>query len=64
MEELIRKAEEMGIDVEGVLVALISKNDPKEEVRLRLELAKKYMTECDKYLKEGDLSRRRKRPIR
>lgn len=54
MEELIRKAEEMGINVEDVLIALISKNDPKEEVRLRLEVARKYMAECDKYLKEGD----------
>ena len=54
MEELVRRAEEMGIDVEDVLIALISKNDPKEEVRLRLELARKYMAECDKYLKEGD----------
>jgi len=54
MEELIRKAEDMGINVEDVLISLISKNDPKEEIRLRLDLAKKYMKECEEYLKKGD----------
>jgi len=54
MEELIRKAEDMGISVEDVLISLISKNDPKEEIRLRLDLAKKYMKECEDYLKKGD----------
>lgn len=51
MEELIKRTEEMGINVEDLL---ISKNDPKEEVRLRPELAKKYMKECEEYLKTGD----------
>ncbi|BFI76566.1 PaREP1 family protein [Sulfurisphaera ohwakuensis] len=54
MEELIKRAEEMGINVEDVLISLISRNDPKEEIRLRLELAKKYMKECEEYLKKGD----------
>ena len=54
MEELIRKAEDMGINVEDVLISLISKNDPKEEIRLRLDLAKRYMKECEDYLKRGD----------
>ena len=51
MEELIKKAEDIGINVEDVL---ISKNDPKEEIKLRLDLAKKYMKECEEYLKKGD----------
>ena len=54
MEELIKKAEEMGINVEDVLVNVISKGDPKEEVKLRLEIAKKYMAEVDEYIKKGD----------
>jgi len=41
----------MGINVEDVL---ISRNDPKEEIKLRLELARKYMRECEEYLKNGD----------
>jgi hypothetical protein len=28
MEELIKKAEDMGINVEDILISLISKNDP------------------------------------
>jgi len=54
MEELIKKAEDIGINVEDVLISLISKNDPKEEIKLRLELAKKYMKECEEYLKKGN----------
>lgn len=33
---------------------MISKNDPKEEIKLRLDLAKKYMKECEEYLKKND----------
>ena len=54
MEELIKRAEDMGINVEDVLISLISRNDPKEEIKLRLELARKYMKECEEYLKNGD----------
>ncbi|ADX84894.1 PaREP1 family protein [Saccharolobus islandicus] len=54
MEELIKKAEDIGINVEDVLISLISKNDPKEEIKLRLDLAKKYMKECEEYLKKND----------
>jgi hypothetical protein len=51
MEELLKRAEDTGINVEDVL---ISRNDPKEEIKLRLELARKYMRECEEYLKNGD----------
>jgi hypothetical protein len=54
VEELIRRAEELGINVEDLLISLISKNDPREEIKLRLELARKYMKECEEYLKNGD----------
>ncbi|ADX81882.1 superfamily I DNA and RNA helicase and helicaseubunit [Sulfolobus islandicus] len=54
MEELIKKAEDIGINVEDVLISLISKNDPKEEIKLRLDLAKKYMKECEEHLKKND----------
>ncbi|QIW24527.1 superfamily I DNA and RNA helicase and helicaseubunit [Sulfolobus sp. S-194] len=54
MEEPIKRAEDMGINVEDVLISLISRNDPKEEIRLRLELARKYMNEAEEYLKKGD----------
>jgi hypothetical protein len=32
MEELVKKAEDMGINVEDVLISLISKNDPRESI--------------------------------
>lgn len=54
MEELIRKAEEKGIDVEEVLIQLIYKDDPEGEVKFRLEMAKKYMVEAEDYIKKGD----------
>ncbi|BDC17598.1 PaREP1 family protein [Acidianus sp. HS-5] len=54
MEELIRKAEEKGIDVEDVLIQLIYKDDPDGEVKFRLEMAKKYMAEAEDYVKKGD----------
>ncbi|BDB99899.1 PaREP1 family protein [Saccharolobus caldissimus] len=54
MEELIKKAEEKGIDVEDLIISAISKEDPSEGVKLRMELAKKYMSEAEEYLKKGD----------
>ncbi|BDC17577.1 PaREP1 family protein [Acidianus sp. HS-5] len=54
MEEIIKKAKEKGIDVEDVLIREIAKNDPHEGVRLRLEIAEKYMNEAYDYLKKGD----------
>jgi hypothetical protein len=54
MEELIKKAEELGIDVEEILIQAISRNDPNEEIKIRLELARKYIAECEEYIKKGD----------
>ncbi|AEE94603.1 PaREP1 domain protein [Acidianus hospitalis W1] len=54
MEELIKKAEEKGIDVEDLIISAMSKEDPQGGIKLRLELAKKYMAEAEEYLKKGD----------
>lgn len=53
MEELIRKAEEMGIDVENLILSALSKVDPQAGIRIRLELAIKYMSEAEEYLSKG-----------
>ncbi|MFP3203425.1 MAG: PaREP1 family protein, partial [Sulfolobus sp.] len=54
MEELIKKAEEKGIDVEDLIIFALSKEDPSEGIKMRIELAKKYMAEAEEYLKKGD----------
>lgn len=54
MEELIRKAEEKGIDVEDLIILALSKEDPQEGIKLRMELAEKYMAEALEYLNKGD----------
>ncbi|GAA5419669.1 hypothetical protein Stok01_01631 [Sulfurisphaera tokodaii] len=54
VEELIKRAKEKGIDVEDVLIREISKEDPQEGIKLRLEIAEKYMNEAYEYLNKGD----------
>jgi len=54
MDELIKKAEEKGIDVEDLIISAMSKEDPQGGIKLRLELAMKYMAEAEEYLKKGD----------
>ncbi len=54
MEELVKKAEEMGIDVEDLIITAMSRKDPQEGIKLRLTLARKYMAEAEEYLKRGD----------
>jgi hypothetical protein len=54
VEELVRKAEEKGINVEDLIISAIAKKDPQEGLRIRLELAEKYMNEMEDYLKKGD----------
>jgi hypothetical protein len=55
MEELIRKAEEKGINIEDLIIFALSKEDPQEGVKLRLTLAERYMAEAEEYLKKGDV---------
>jgi hypothetical protein len=54
MEELIKRVEEKGIDVEELILSALSRVDPKESIKLRIELAEKYMAEAFKYLDKGD----------
>jgi hypothetical protein len=54
MEELIKKAEEKGINVEDVIISALSKVDPQEGIKIRLELAEKYIKESEQYLMKGD----------
>jgi len=46
--------EEKRIDVEDLIISAMSKEGPQGGIKLRLELAKKYMTEAEEYLKKGD----------
>ncbi|ADN49786.1 PaREP1 family protein [Vulcanisaeta distributa] len=56
MEELIRMAEERGIDVEDLIINAIRSRskDPLESIRLRIELARKFITEARERLNTGD----------
>ncbi|WP_054853169.1 PaREP1 family protein [Vulcanisaeta distributa] len=54
MEELIKVARERGIDVEDLIISALSKIDPQEGLRIRMELAKRYLDEVDEYLRKGD----------
>ncbi|BFI76739.1 PaREP1 family protein [Sulfurisphaera ohwakuensis] len=54
MEELVKKVEEKGINVEDVLLTALSKVDPEESIRLRIQLAEKYMKELEDYINKGD----------
>ncbi|ACP49422.1 conserved hypothetical protein [Sulfolobus islandicus Y.N.15.51] len=53
MEELIKRTEEKGIDVKELILSALSRIDPKESIKLRIELAEKYMAEGEEYLKRG-----------
>jgi hypothetical protein len=55
MEELIKKAEEKGINVEDLIIFALSKEDPQQGIKLRLTLAERYMAEAEEYLKKGDV---------
>jgi len=44
----------MGIDVEDLIITAMSRKDPQEGIKLRLALARKYMTEAEEYLKKGE----------
>lgn len=57
MEELIKKAEEKGIDVEDIIINAIrnKSEDPSISIKLRIEIAEKYINEAKKYLENGDI---------
>ncbi|WP_243674734.1 PaREP1 family protein [Vulcanisaeta distributa] len=53
--ELIKAAEERGIDITDLIINAISKNDPSiGGVKLRLQLAEKYLNEAKDYVSKGD----------
>jgi hypothetical protein len=57
VEELIKKAEEKGIDVEDIIINAIrnKSEDPSISIKLRIEIAEKYINEAKKYLENGDI---------
>ncbi|AEE94717.1 conserved hypothetical protein [Acidianus hospitalis W1] len=55
MEELIKKAEEKGIDVEDLIISAISRIDPQDSIKLRFEIAKRFLSEAEDYLSKGDI---------
>ena len=54
LEQLIKKAKERGIDVEDLLLTALSKSDPEETSKMRLEAASEFLSEMEEYLKEGN----------
>jgi hypothetical protein len=54
MEELIKKLKERGIDAIDVLLDALSKVDPSESAKERINLVEKLMKECNDYLNQGD----------
>lgn len=56
MEEILRIAEQEGIDVEELVFNAIrgKVNDPAVTIRLRVELAERYLSESEDYLRRGD----------
>jgi hypothetical protein len=54
MEELIKKLEKRGIDALDVLLDALSKADPSESAKERINLVEKLMKECKDYLNQGD----------
>ncbi|MCU7787764.1 PaREP1 family protein [Pyrobaculum sp. 3827-6] len=54
MEELIKKLEKRGINVEELPLDALSAGDPEESSRKRLKLAERYMEECQEYVNKGD----------
>ncbi len=56
-ETLMREARRRGVDVEDVVVRVLSRIlglDPKKEAEARLELAEKFFEEALTYIREGD----------
>ena len=53
VEDLIKKARERG-DVEDLIISALSREDPREGIRLRLALAERFMNEAEEYLRKGD----------
>jgi len=54
MEELVKRARELDIDIEDLIITAISRSDPSNGLRLRLELARRYLNEAEDYVRRND----------
>ena len=52
--EILREAEKRGLDVVDILVNAIDRSDPSSGIKIRIELAKKYLSESKDYLQRND----------
>ena len=52
-----KKTEEMTINVEGLILLVLSRVDPQAGIKTRLELAEKRLSEAEGYLSKGDVVR-------
>ncbi|GAB6946364.1 PaREP1 family protein [Vulcanisaeta sp. JCM 16161] len=53
-KEILDAAERLGIDITDIILNQLYLKDPSESIRLRLELARKYLAEASEYLNKGD----------
>ena len=53
-EKLIEKLKEKGIDINDVLLDVLSREDPAESSKERIEFAVKYLEECKQHIQKKD----------
>ena len=53
-EEILRIIKERGIDVIDLILSEISKSDPSGSIKLRLELARRFLVEAKEYMGKGN----------
>jgi len=61
VEEIVRRLEERGVDVNDLLLGALSKEDLQGSARLRLELAERSLAKAEEYGGRGTPFRRRRR---
>jgi len=54
VEEMVRRLEERGVDVNDLLIGALSKEDPQGSARLRLDLAERSLAKTKEYVRKGD----------
>jgi len=53
VEEIVRRLEERGVDVNDLLLGALSKEDLQGSARLRLELAERSLAKAEEYEEGG-----------
>ncbi len=53
-EELLREVEKRGLDIVDIIINAIERVDPSGGVKLRVELAVRFLNEAREYLNRGD----------